>query len=72
VEIGIHEAFTVHKLNADGLSEAEELAQRFSDLLSYTESVGIDARLNAIVRTKLEEACFFAKKSLAKNPENQE
>ena len=72
METGIHKAFTVHKLNADGLSQAEELAQRFSELLDFTDSIGFDPRLDAIVKTKLEEACFFAKKSMAMNPANQE
>lgn len=30
------------------------------------------AREMAIVRTKLEEACFFAQKSMSRKPENQE
>ena len=67
----MNEAFQVHRLNEDGLEKAQELAEAFDDLLSFTDSVGVDPRLNAIVRTKLEEACFFAKKSLANNPEFQ-
>jgi len=61
----VHAAFTVHKLNDDGLMLAQELAERFNGLLEFTNSIGKDQRLNAIVRTKLEEACFFAKKSMA-------
>jgi len=30
-----------------------------------------DPRKLALVRTKLEEACFFAKKAMAESPENQ-
>lgn len=65
--------FEVHKLNEAGIEAAEELAQDFENFLELIESsLGDDEpRLLAIVRTKLEEACFFAKKALASKPEFQ-
>lgn len=65
--------FEVHILNEVGKNKARLMAQSFSDLLVTLESLcGPGGREMAIVRTKLEEACFFAKRSLACNPENQE
>ena len=58
-------AFQVHKLSDEGLVVANDIATKFDDLLSYVESLTLDARCESIVRTKLEEACFFAKKGYA-------
>ena len=64
--------FAVHKLNKEGMDKATQLAAGFSDFLNLVESlVGPDGREMSIVRTKLEEASFFAKKSIAIRPENQ-
>jgi hypothetical protein len=65
--------FQVHKLNESGMAAAKTLAEGFSKLLDQVEEQcqGGDGRCLAIVRTKLEEACFFAKKSLASAPGNQ-
>jgi len=65
--------FQVHKLNESGMAAAQALAAHFSVLLDQVEELcqGGDGRCLAIVRTKLEEACFFAKKSLASVPGNQ-
>lgn len=74
----MHEAFKVHKLNALGLQKAETVANIFDAALAEIESVcsTVDAtgstRYMAIVRTKMEEACFFAKKAVATNPINQQ
>lgn len=65
--------FQVHRLNESGMAAAKTLAEGFSTLLDQVEEQcqGGDGRCLAIARTKLEEACFFAKKSLASNPANQ-
>jgi hypothetical protein len=63
--------FEVHMLNESGKKLAVDLAGKFSDLLVYCKSVGQQGRELSLVGTKLEEACFFAKKSLAIKPENQ-
>lgn len=70
-----HPAFAVHMLNATGKVKAAKLGHVFSDLLRELErqyDLGADPRLRAIVTTKLEEACFFAKKAMASQPGNSE
>lgn len=67
--------FAFHKLNPDGIARAMEIADLFSVLLDQLETPYLadrDGREMAVVRTKLEEACFFAKKAMATRPRNQE
>lgn len=71
--------FEVHRLNHVGMVKAQAIAQAFDDLLNHVKSLsGEDhppiphSREFNVVRTKLEEAAFFAKKAMAKKPENQE
>jgi hypothetical protein len=65
--------FKVHKLNAEGMRKASNIANAFHDIIDELQLQGCkDGREFAIVKTKLEEACFFAKKSMAMQPENQE
>lgn len=66
--------FEVHMLNETGKGKARSIATAFSELLEKVEATCMGAsggRELAIVRTKLEEACFFAKKAMAGNVENQ-
>jgi hypothetical protein len=63
--------FQVHILNAGGLKKAEQIAGSFNFLLDILETVCPAGRELALVRTKLEEAAFFAKKSMANDPQNQ-
>jgi hypothetical protein len=62
----MHDAFAVHMLTDGGKVSAREIAASFDELLARLEALCPDGREMAIVRTKLEEACFFAKKSMAK------
>ena len=64
--------FEVHMLNDLGKDRAQEMAVKFSDLLTWVKGIGEPGREQALVATKLEEACFFAKKSLAIKKENQQ
>lgn len=65
--------FEVHKLNEQGMRHAGWMQGEFQRFLDRLESVcGIEGREIAIVRTKLEEACFFAKRAMALDPANQE
>lgn len=57
--------FEVYILNAEGERKAEEIAEMFSDLLANLELVVPDGRDLSIVKTKLQEACFFAKRGMA-------
>lgn len=64
--------FAVHILNAEGITKAAEIANIFNHALGQLEGViGFGGREMSIVRTKLEEAAFFAKKAMAVRPENQ-
>lgn len=68
----IRPEFQVHRLNDNGMMKAGQIAQAFSNLLTDIEALGVTGRELAIVKTKCEEACFFAKRGLASLPENQE
>lgn len=63
--------FKFHKLNTAGIEKAEEIAEAFDQLLTHLKLVCPEGREFAIVKTKLEEASFFAKKSMAARPDNQ-
>lgn len=70
----MHKEFTVHMLNENGKAKAHGIAMAFDSLLTDLEKnyCGSDGRHFAVVRTKLEEAAFFAKKAMAVRHENQE
>ncbi len=64
--------FEVHMLNEDGKRKAVQLADSFIQLSNYIDSITDDCRERSICKTKLEEACFFAKRAMAIKKENQE
>jgi hypothetical protein len=64
--------FAVHMLNSGGKQRAKEIADAFDGLLANLSQYVPEGREFAIVKTKLEEACFFAKKGMASQQENQE
>lgn len=64
--------FKVHRLNEDGLRKAEALADAFSQCLETVEKLVPPGRERSLVVTKMQEACFFAKRGIAVNPENQQ
>ncbi len=70
--MNIRPEFTVHMLNEAGKAKARGIAERFSLLLDDLENYGITGRELALVKTKLEEASFFAKRGLAMQPQYQE
>jgi hypothetical protein len=63
--------FEVHILNDDGIKKAKVIACEFHNLLETLKALVPAGRELSIVKTKLEEACFFAKKGIANVPENQ-
>lgn len=64
--------FRVHRLNEDGLKKAEVIAEAFNRCLFELQSCCPEGRELSIVKTKLEEAAFFAKKSMANVASNQQ
>ena len=68
----IRPEFKVHMLNESGKQKAQQIAADFSSLLNSVEAAGVTGRDLALVKTKLEEACFAAKRGMDSLPENQE
>ena len=69
----MRDEFAVHMLNDAGKVKATAIAQAFSACLAEVESIAGPAAhpRGAIVRTKLQEGCFFAKRAMACQKENQ-
>lgn len=67
----MHAAFQVHMLTEEGKTKAREIAESFDALLTKLEALVPEGRELAITRTKLEEACFFAKKGMAQKNSEQ-
>lgn len=63
--------FKTHLLNENGITKAREVGESFDGLLSKLTALCPEGRELALVKTKLEEACFFAKKAIARLPANQ-
>ena len=71
-KINIRNEFDVHMLNDVGKGRAYDIAKQFSVCLNNLEAIiGLDGREMAIVRTKLQEAAFFATRAIAVKSENQ-
>ena len=73
----IRSEFTAHMLNTTGKVKAAQIADGFSVLLNGLEDIigetgPASARAFALVKTKLEEASFYANKAMAAKTENQE
>jgi len=63
--------FDVHVLNEKGIEKARRLQSKFEAFLQDIEDVcGAEGREMSIVRTKLQEASFFAKRAMAMDPKN--
>lgn len=66
----IAEEFDVHMLNEEGRKKARQIAEDFTLFLKSLEQAVPPGRYLSIVKTKLEEACFFAKKGMASQAVN--
>jgi hypothetical protein len=65
--------FATHILNEAGKHKAREIGMEMTLCLDRLEAIcGKEGREMSLVRTKLEEAGFFAKKAVACRPENQQ
>lgn len=67
----INELFDVHMLNDEGRAKAIGIAMSFTTLLEQLEAVVPNGREMSIVRTHLQDACFYAKRGMAIQPSNQ-
>lgn len=67
----MRQEFQTHLLNERGLTAVGDVGQVFSDMLYKIEALIPPGRERAIVVTKLQEACFFAKRAVADITENQ-
>lgn len=71
----IRNEFKVHILNEVGIEKAEEIAKAYSDLLNKIEALvppsSANGRELSLVKTKLEESAFFAKRAMALHPAHQ-
>lgn len=63
--------FKFHTLNEGGIGKAQAIAYGFDELLTKLERLCADGRELSIVKTKLEEACYFAKQAMARCPLNE-
>lgn len=63
----MHDAFAVYMLSDAGKEKAQFISVAFDNLLTSLSGVVGEGRELALVKTKLEEACFFAKKGMAKH-----
>lgn len=63
--------FTVHRLNDRGLQRAEAIAEAFGDLLARVDDLVEVTYERHLIVEKLQEACFFSKRSIALEPKNQ-
>lgn len=63
--------FQFHRLNEQGVEKAKAVAEDFDRLLEVLKTYVPVCREFSIVRTKLEEAFFFAKKAIAQTPAYQ-
>jgi len=68
----IRPEFQVHMLNDSGKTQATQIAEVLSEALNKLEALVGPGRELVIVKTKLEEACFFAKRGMASKPDNQQ
>lgn len=62
----LDEIFQSYKLTEVGMDKAKKIAEQFNALLVSLSEVVPAGREMSIVKTKLEEACFFAKKGMSK------
>lgn len=61
-----NELFRFHKLTEEGQAHAVTIAEAFNDLVNAVDHLCPHCREYSLAMTKLEEACFFVKKAMAK------
>lgn len=63
--------FQYHNLNSRGIGRCNFVSHEFTRLLTALKIVCPEGREFSLVKTKLEEACMFAKKAISKDGNNQ-
>ena len=64
--------FKVHMLDPVKMERAVQLARIFEAMFASIKMIVPPGRYLSLVQTKLEEACYFAKKGMAVAAENEE
>jgi len=68
----MNKEFEVHMLNEQGQERAKQIAQGFDLMLEgLLRALTVESRELSLCRTKMEEACFYAKKAMSMCPEYQ-
>jgi hypothetical protein len=67
----IRPEFRYHNLNQTGIDACTEIREAFTTLLDKVEATVPTGRPRSLVTTKLQEACNWAVRAVAENPENQ-
>jgi len=63
--------FEVRRLNPNGLTLAEQIADGYDTLLNQLKVILPEGRELSLVKTHLEISCSYAKKAMSKQVENQ-
>jgi len=66
-----HPEFETYTLSGEGKARADRVAEIFNEALTQLLAIVPPGRHLAVTKTKLEEACFFAKKAVAADATNQ-
>lgn len=66
----MNKEFKIYKLDDNGICNANYIAEKFDSLLNDLKQVCTENREFSITKIKLEEACFFAKKAMSQNFED--
>lgn len=66
----MNQEFVTHKLSQAGIEKVNDVKKGFDILLDGLKQLCPESRHFSVTKTKLEEACFFAVKSVASEPAN--
>jgi len=66
--------FKVYKLSSDGVRLVNDVSREFDEFLTtlLENALPESSRYTSLVKTKLEEAAFYARKAVGSNPANWE
>lgn len=67
----INALFETYILNERGIEKAEGISLAYNELLDRVSKIIPEGREFSLVRTKLEESCFWAKRAMATQTQNQ-